>query len=117
MLERAEQSTMASYWPDSPEARQVFKPITSSNRLRRMRTGAVVNDDATTTDSSTFCNETAKEAVQRRIQLLQSVHASEDGWKSVIIGRDEHNYCSKLEIFEIRQRSTFLCCAYQMALR
>jgi hypothetical protein len=82
-----------------------------------MGTVGSVDDDATTTGGTSLCNETAKEeAVQQRIQLLQSVHTSEDGWKNVIIGRDENNYCTKLEIFAIRQRSAFLCCAYQMAL-
>ena len=30
--------------------------------------------------------------------------------------RDIDNYCTKLEILQIRQRSTFLCCAHQLAL-
>ena len=63
-----------------------------------------------------LCNETAKAAILRRVELLQSVHARDDGWRNVIVGRDENDFCSKHEIFEIRQRSTFLCCAYQMAL-
>ena len=32
-------------------------------------------------------------------------------------GGDPDNYCTKAEIFEIRQRATFLCMAYQLALR
>jgi hypothetical protein len=32
------------------------------------------------------------------------------------MGRDADNYCTKAEIFEIRQRATFLCHAYQLAL-
>ena len=99
--------TTFSYWPDSPEARQVFHPIT-----RRRRATAAVDDN----NDMNLCYETAKETVQRRIRLLQLVHASEDGWRNVIIGRDEKNFCTKLEIVEIRQRSTFLCCAYQLAL-
>ncbi len=117
-IERHEQSTMA-YWPDNPEARQVFQPITRSSRWRRMRSGVAVDDDDATARSTTtmmLCDETAKEALQQRIRLLQSVHASEDGWRNVVLGRDENSYCTKLEIFEIRQRSTFLCCAYQLAL-
>ena len=82
-----------------------------------MRTGAVVDDEATPTSSSIICNETAKEAVQRRIKLLRSVHATEDGWRNIVLGRDDNSYCTKLKVFEIvRQRSTFLCCAYQVAL-
>ena len=58
-----EDSTEISYWPDSPEARQLFQPITPA---KSRRTLAVVDmtDDA---------NETAKEALQRRISMLQSV--------------------------------------------
>ena len=102
-----------SYWPNSPEARQVFHPntLSKSRRITTTTSSAAENDE-----SFTSCNETAKEAVERRILLLKSVHGSEDGWRNVIAGRDANNYCTKLEIFEIRQRSTFLCCAYQIAL-
>ena len=87
-----EDSTEISYWPDSPEARQLFQPITPA---KSRRTLAVVDmtDDA---------NETAKEALQRRIRMLQSVYGSGEGWRNVIICRDEKNLsCSKVEIFEI----------------
>jgi hypothetical protein len=47
-------------------------------------------------------NETAKEALQRRIRMLQSVYGSGEGWRNVIIGRDEKNlFCSKVKIFDI----------------
>jgi hypothetical protein len=84
-------STSCSYWPSSPEAYYLFKP--------RAGTG-----------------ETPQEAVERRIQLLQSVHKHEDSWRNVIVGRDADHFCTKAEIVEIRQRATFLCCAYQLAL-
>jgi hypothetical protein len=32
------------------------------------------------------------------------------------MGRDADNFCTKDEIFEIQQRGTFLCHAYQLAL-
>ncbi len=59
-----------AYWPDSPEARKVFQSISASTRLRRMRTGAVVDDEATPTSSSIICNETAKEAVQSVLNFI-----------------------------------------------
>ena len=101
-----------SYWPNSPEARQVFHPNTLSKRRRTTTESSAADYD----ELSTLCNETAKEAVERRILLLKSVHESEDGWRNVIVGRDASNYCTKLQIFEIQQRLTFLCCAYQIAL-
>jgi hypothetical protein len=86
-----EDSAQISYWPDSPEAHQLFQPITPA---KSRRTLAVVDmtDDA---------NEKAKEASQRRIRMLKSVYRSEEGRRNVIIGRDEKNFCSKVEIFEI----------------
>ncbi|KAI2501687.1 hypothetical protein MHU86_12755 [Fragilaria crotonensis] len=98
------------YWPDSPEARQVFKPITACNNRRRTALGG---DSGT---FSTLINETAKEALQRRIKVLQLVHEDEQGWRNVVMGRDSDNYCTKLDVFEIRQRSIILCCAYNKKL-
>jgi hypothetical protein len=104
------------YWPDSPEARQVFKPTTGrrANRVRRSSASGVGVGDCGS--SAVLDDETAKKALERRIALLQSVNTREDGWRDVIMGRDIDNYCTKVDIFEIRQRSTFLCCAYKMAL-
>ncbi len=85
-------------------------PTFSSNYTSKSRrTMAVVN----MTDEA---NETAKNALQSRMRMLQSVYGSEVGWKNVIIGRDKKNICSKVEIFEICQRSIVLCCAYKLAL-
>jgi hypothetical protein len=86
------------YWPESPEAYQLFKPSSSGSL-------------------STIINETPQEAVERRIKLLQSVYESEDSWRNVVKGGDADNFCTKSEVFEIRQRATFLCCAYQLALK
>jgi hypothetical protein len=63
------------------------------------------------------CNESPHEAVERRIRVLQSVHKGEDYWRNVILGRDADNFCTKADgIFKIRQRATFLCRAYQIAI-
>jgi hypothetical protein len=50
---------------------------------------------------------------------LRPVHISQDDWRNVIVGRDANNNynCTKLEIFEILERPTFLCCAYQIAVK
>ena len=94
-----------SYWPSSPEAYQVFKLVKIS--------GFGNNNHPQNNDID---SETPKEAVQRRILLLQSVNEREDNWRNVIAGRDSTNVCTKNEIYEIRQRAAFLCYAYQLAL-
>ena len=60
---------------------------------------------------SPFVVESPQEAVERCITLLKSCHNSEESWRNVVKGRDADNFCSKVEIFEIRQRATFLCLA------
>ena len=111
---RIEESTqlqsLLSYWPDSPEARQVFRPRSLRTRMRRAVSG---DEDGNT---MTLCGESAEATVKRRIKLLQSVHEKEDNWRSIVMGRDEEDFCTKAEIFEIRQRALFLCCSYQLAL-
>jgi hypothetical protein len=62
------------------------------------------------------CSESPQEAVEHQIQRLQSVNMSEDGWRNVGVGRDADNFCTKAEVFQIRQRAAFLCRAYQLAL-
>ena len=61
-------------------------------------------------------SKTAEEAVEQRSILLQSVHEREDNWRNVVSGKNEENLCTKAEIFAIRQRAMFLCCAYQLAI-
>ncbi len=51
-----------------------------------------------------------------RIELLQSVNRSENGWRNVIEGRDPDNLCSPSDIFAVRGRSIILCLAYQLAI-
>ena len=58
-----------SYWPDSSEARKLFRP-----RVTTRAAGA--DDDDPTTELS---NETAHAALEQRIKLLQSAHENENG--------------------------------------
>ena len=98
----------ALYWPESPEAYQLFQPKGDNSFSG---TSAICDD------STPVVVETPQEALECRIGLLKSVHESEDSWRNVVKGRDADNFCSKGEIFEIRQRATFLCLAYQLALQ
>ena len=90
---------ISSYWPKSPEAYYLFRPRGYDNK-----------------SSTTIAGETPQDALNRRILLLQSVHSHEDNWRNVVVGRDADNFCTRTEIANIRQRATFLCCAYQLAL-
>ena len=102
-----------SYWPDSPEASRLFQPSLSSSTASQVE--GVQHNTTDTTRTEDY--ETSKEALLRRIELLITVQESVgEGWRNIMIGRDEGNYCRKTEIFEIRQRATFLCCAYRLAL-
>ena len=92
-----------SYWPCSPEAYHLFRPTSIGDGIGNGNYQSSI--------------ETPQEALERRIKVLKSVHESENSWRNVIIGRDIDNFCTKTEIFEIRQRSTFLCRAYQLALQ
>lgn len=76
-----------SYWPDSPEAYQLLMP----------RQILAAGGDATN------CTESPQEVVERRIEVLKSANQSEDSWRNIVDGRDPNNFCSKSEIFEVRQ--------------
>ena len=91
-------SGLCSYWPASPEAYQLFTPRDSIDTSGSSNNG-----------TSTIAIESPQEAVERRITELQAVYESEDSWRGVVNGGDPNNYCTKAEIFEIRQRATFLC--------
>jgi hypothetical protein len=65
---------------------------------------------------ATKCTESPQEVVEQRIKVLKAANQSEDSWRNIVAGRDPNNFCSKSEIFEVRQRALFLCCAYQLAL-
>lgn len=78
-----------TYW-QSPEAIKLFRPNET--------------------------DEDVKDTLCRRIKQLQSVNEKVEGWRNVMDGRDLNNCCTEKDIFEIRQRSEFLCCAYQLAV-
>jgi hypothetical protein len=63
-------------------------------------------------------DETANEALEKRIALLQSVNINEDGCRNAVMGSDIDNSSgtTKVDIFDIRERSTLLCCVSKRAL-
>jgi hypothetical protein len=78
--ESTPQQSLLSYWPNGPEACQVFRPRTIRTR---MRTAGSSDDDGNT---MTLCGESAKVAVEQKIKLLQSMHEQEDNWQSIVMG-------------------------------
>jgi hypothetical protein len=62
-------------------------------------------------------DETPQDALNCRMQLLQSVHSHKDNWRNVVARRDADNFCTRTKIANIRQRALFLCSAYQLALK
>jgi hypothetical protein len=100
-----------SYWPESPEAHQLFQ-----HRQNGCGTGVLSGSDDGNGKTIPVVVESPQDAVERRIKLLKSCHDSEDSRRNVVKGRDADNFCSKVEILEIRQRATILCLAYQLAL-
>jgi hypothetical protein len=79
-----------SYW-ESPEAKKLFL--------------------GTSTDVRSVV-----EILQQRIERLQQVNRSPDGWKDLVDKHDVDNLCSPYDIFIIRQRCSILCLAYTVAL-
>ena len=79
-----------SYW-DSPEAKKLFLGSSTDNR-------SVV------------------EVLQQRVERLQQVNRTSDGWRDLIDKHDIDNLCSPYDIFIIRQRCAILCSAYIVAL-
>ena len=79
-----------TYW-DSSEAKKLFLGSVSDNR-------------------------NVVEVLQQRIERLQQVNRSVDGWRDLVDKHDKDNLCSAYDIFIIRQRSSILCLAYTMAL-
>ena len=55
--------------------------------------------------------------LKQRVERLQLVNSSENGWRNVIHGRDPENLCSQSDIFALRGRSMILCLAYQLAMQ
>ena len=58
----------------------------------------------------------AVEVLQQRIERLQQVNWTVEGWRDLEDKNDKDNLCSAYDIFIIRQRSSILCLAYTMAL-
>jgi len=79
-----------SYW-ESPEAKKLFL--------------------GTPTDVRSVVD-----ILQQRIERLQQVNRSPDGWRDLVDKHDVDNLCSPYDIFIIRQRCSILCLAYTVAL-
>jgi hypothetical protein len=73
---------------DSPEAAKPFKPMK---------------------------NETVLDAIDRRIELWQSVQQYFDGWKNMIIGDSDYDQCSPKSIHNLKQQAVTLVQAYGIA--
>ena len=76
-----------SYWPESPEAYQLFRP------------SAVLGVANNSNDEMVL--ESPQEALECCITQLQAVYQSEDSWRGVVKGGDPDNVCTKDEVFEI----------------
>jgi hypothetical protein len=72
-----------TYW-DSPEAKKLFLGNVGDNR----------------------------NVLQQRIERLQLVHQTIDGWRDLVDKHDKNNLCSAYDIFKIRQRTSTFCLAY-----
>ena len=73
-----------SYWPESPEAYQLFKP---------RREYVSVHDSAQNVTTTTMeYIETPQEALERRILQLKAVHESENSWRCVVKGASGNPY-------------------------
>jgi hypothetical protein len=106
-------ASSCSYWPASLEAfHQLF-----SSRGPSFRGGGGVGSNSTTLVETMILDESPQTTEERRITALKAVNESADSWRGVVKGGDPDNFCSKTEIFEIRQQATFLYLAYQLALQ
>lgn len=79
-----------SYW-DSPEAKKLFLGSSTDDR-------------------------SVQDVLEQRIERLQQVNRSHDGWRDIVDKHDVDNLCSPYDIFIIRQRCSILCLAYTYAL-
>ncbi|KAI2509704.1 hypothetical protein MHU86_4686 [Fragilaria crotonensis] len=86
----SEKLVQETYW-DSPEAKKLFLGNANDSR------GVV-------------------DILEQRIERLQQVNRTVDGWKDVVEKHDKDNLCSSYDIFMIRQRCSILCLAYTYAL-
>ena len=79
-----------SYW-DSPEAKKIFLGSSTDDR-------------------------SVQDVLEQRIERLQQVNRSHDGWRDIVDKHDVDNLCSPYDIFIIQQRCSILCLAYTYAL-
>jgi hypothetical protein len=94
LLERERDKDLQYYWK-SPEAAKLFLGTKTTN-------GEESPDiEQTMTD---------------RIRVLKSVQQEVDGWKKIVYTHDVHDACSQSDVFVLRQKSLFLCRAYEVAL-
>jgi hypothetical protein len=78
-----------TYW-DSPEAKKLFLGNLTDDR-------------------------DVIEVLEERIERLQQVNRTMDGWRDLIDKHDKDNLCSPYDIFISRQRCSILCLAYTFA--
>jgi hypothetical protein len=55
--------------------------------------------------------------LEGHIMDLQSASKTPNGWRNVVLGRNEENLCSQSEIFVVWSRSIILCLAYKTAIQ
>ena len=79
-------ASVVSYW-ESPEAKKLFL--------------GSVNDE-----------RNVVELLEERVERLQQVNRTVDGWKDIVDKHGIDNLCSDYDIFIIRQRCSILCLAY-----
>ncbi|KAI2514285.1 hypothetical protein MHU86_178 [Fragilaria crotonensis] len=79
-----------TYW-DSPEAKKLFLGNSSDAR-------------------------DVVEVLEERIERLQQVNRTMDGWRDLVDKHDKDNLCSPYDIFICRQRCSIICLAYTFAL-
>jgi hypothetical protein len=84
-------ASVVSYW-ESPEAKKLFL--------------GSVNDERNVVEL----------LEEERVERLQQVNRTVDGWKDIVDKHGIDNLCSDYDIFIIRQRCSILCLAYIYAL-
>ena len=93
------------------------RPVHASSS-RDCRDGDVLVGKSTSTPAETMnTDKSPQEMVESCITALQAVHETEGSWRGVVKGGDPDNFCTKNEIFKIRQQALFLSMAYQLALQ
>ena len=97
------------YWK-SPEAAKLFLGIDGNSKKNRKQ----VPDDG---ENTTACDNVDIEHIMSdRIKVFKSVQKEVDGWKKIVFTHDVKDACSPTDVFILRQKSLFLCRAYEVAL-